>query len=61
MISHGTADRVLPVDRCGRPVSRELRAAGYDVSYDEFQGGHVVRPDRVTAALDWWSPPASPG
>lgn len=57
-ISHGDDDRVLPVDRCGRRVSRELAAAGYEVSYDEFSGGHVVRPDRVTAALDWWLGPA---
>ncbi|MGY1822757.1 alpha/beta hydrolase [Geodermatophilus sp. SYSU D00079] len=53
-ISHGTGDRVLPVDRCGRRVSRELAAAGYDVTYEEFDGGHVVRPDLVTAALDGW-------
>jgi phospholipase/carboxylesterase len=53
-ITHGDDDRVLPVDRCGRRVSAELTAAGYDVTYDEFRGGHVVRTDRVTAALDWW-------
>jgi phospholipase/carboxylesterase len=53
-ISHGTEDRVLPVDRCGRRVSRELAADGYEVRYEEFTGGHVVTPDLVTAALDWW-------
>jgi phospholipase/carboxylesterase len=53
-ISHGTHDRVLPVDRCGRRVARELRAAGYDTTYEEFDGGHVVTPELVTAALDWW-------
>jgi phospholipase/carboxylesterase len=53
-ISHGAHDPVLPVDRCGRRVSRELRAAGYEVVYDEFDDGHVVPPDRVTAALGWW-------
>jgi phospholipase/carboxylesterase len=53
-ISHGTGDRVLPVDRCGRRVSRELAAVGYDVTYEEFDGGHVVPPDLVAAALDSW-------
>jgi phospholipase/carboxylesterase len=53
-VSHGTGDRVLPVDRCGRRVSRELAAAGYDVTYEEFDGGHVVTPGLVTAALDAW-------
>ena len=53
-ISHGTDDRVLPVERCGRRVAAALRADGYDVSYDEFAGGHVVGPDLVTAALGWW-------
>ena len=53
-ISHGTADRVLPVDRCGRRVAGQLSAAGYATTYEEFEGGHVVTPRLVTAALDWW-------
>ncbi|SNS45148.1 phospholipase/carboxylesterase [Geodermatophilus saharensis] len=53
-IAHGTHDRVLPVDRCGRRVSRQLAAAGYDVVYDEFDGGHVVTPALVTTALATW-------
>jgi phospholipase/carboxylesterase len=54
-VSHGTADRVLPVDRCGRRVVGELGAAGYDLHYDEFDGGHEVPPRSVTGALEWWS------
>ena len=53
-LAHGTADRVLPVERCGRRVARELAAAGHDVVYDEFDGGHVVTPALVTEALDTW-------
>ena len=56
-IAHGTGDRVLPVERCGRRVARDLTAAGYDVTYDEFAGGHVVTPDLVTAALGTWLGP----
>jgi phospholipase/carboxylesterase len=53
-VSHGTGDRVLPVDRCGRRVVRDLTTAGYEVSYDEFDGGHEVPGPSVTSALDWW-------
>jgi predicted esterase len=53
-VSHGRADAVLPVDPCGRRVVATLRGAGYDVTYEEFGGGHVVPPDLVEAALDWW-------
>ncbi len=55
-VSHGTGDRVLPVDRCGRRVVRSLTAAGYDVRYDEFDGGHEVPGPAVTDALRWWQP-----
>ncbi len=50
-ISHGDDDRVLPIDRCGRPLSKRLAKAGYDVDYREFQGGHVVPPELVRAAM----------
>jgi phospholipase/carboxylesterase len=53
-IGHGIDDRVLPVERCGRRVSAELREDGYDVTYDEFAGGHVITRDLVGAALEWW-------
>jgi phospholipase/carboxylesterase len=53
-ICHGTDDRVLPVARCGRRVAADLAAGGYDVTYDEFAGGHVLTPHLVAAALDWW-------
>jgi phospholipase/carboxylesterase len=53
-ICHGAQDRVLPVDRCGRRVARELLAEGYAVTYEEFGGGHEVRPALVRGALEWW-------
>ena len=53
-LSHGTHDRVLPVDRCGRRVARLLGAEGLAVTYEEFEGGHVVTPDLVDAALRAW-------
>ena len=56
-LSHGTTDTVLPVDRCGRRTVGVLRDAGYDVTYEEFDGGHVVPPHLLDAALSWWLEP----
>ena len=53
-VAHGTEDRVLPVDRCGRRVVATLRRAGYPVRYEEFDGGHVVPPHLLTEAFRWW-------
>jgi predicted esterase len=34
-------------------VARELAAAGRDVRYHEFAGGHVVPPEIVDEAFEW--------
>lgn len=52
-ITHGTADRVLAIDRCSRVIVPRLRGAGYDVDYREFHGGHTVQEPMVEAAVDW--------
>ena len=53
-VSHGTDDAVLPIALTGRTVAGRLREQGYEVRYVEFDGGHVVRPEDVAAAVDWW-------
>ena len=53
-IAHGHDDRVLPVDACGRRVARVLGQEGYAVTYEEFDGGHVVPPSLARTALAWW-------
>lgn len=50
-LSHGRADEVLPIERCGRRLARELQRASYDLDYCEFAGGHVVPPNLVKAAF----------
>src|SRR5262249_28803123 len=43
-LSHGTDDQVLPIDHCSRRIVRQVRRAGYDVTYREFDGPHAVPP-----------------
>ena len=54
-VSHGTADRVLPIDRCSRVLVPRLRAGGYDVLYREFEGPHTVPHDLASEAVDWFA------
>lgn len=49
-ISHGVQDDILPIDRCGRPIARALKAAGYDVTLREFEGGHQMPESMIPVA-----------
>jgi predicted esterase len=50
-ISHGTADQILPIDRCSRVIVPQLRAKGYQVNYREFEGRHTLPPDVAREGL----------
>jgi phospholipase/carboxylesterase len=52
-VSHGTRDRWLPIDRCSRRIVPQLEHAGYEVTYREFDGPHVVPPRIGREAADW--------
>ena len=52
-LSHGTEDPILPIDRCSRVIVPQLRADGYDVRFDEFDGGHRMPPEILEAATKW--------
>ncbi len=56
-VPHGTADDVLPIDATSREIVPELTDDGYDVTYREFDGRHVVPPEVAREAVDWlgWS------
>jgi phospholipase/carboxylesterase len=54
-VSHGTNDRILPVDRCSRVLVPRLQSAGYTVIYREFDGPHTVPADVATEAFDWFA------
>jgi predicted esterase len=54
-ISHGTRDSVLPIDPCSRRIVPQVRGAGYDVVYREFDGPHTIPPAIIDSALDWFT------
>ncbi len=41
-ITHGTRDTVLPIDLTSRRIVPSLRADGYNVTYQEFDGQHEL-------------------
>lgn len=43
-ISHGTADQILPIDRCSRMIVPALKKQGYTVTFRQFDGGHEIPP-----------------
>jgi phospholipase/carboxylesterase len=62
-VSHGTEDRVLPIDACSRSFVPVLRSAGYEVDFHEFDGGHTVPAPVAEHAMRWWlrgGPPPDP-
>lgn len=54
-ISHGTADDILPIERCGRRIARALSNAGLAVTYREFDGPHTVPESIRRDFFDWFA------
>ncbi|MEU9825566.1 alpha/beta hydrolase [Micromonospora chersina] len=52
-VSHGSDDRVLPVDVCSRRLVPRLHSLGYPAEYAEFAGGHEVPAEIRRRAVDW--------
>lgn len=53
-ISHGTQDRVLPINRCSSRIVPQVERAGYDVRYREFDGPHTVPSEIAREAVEWF-------
>ena len=53
-VAHGTLDTVLPIERAGDAVVKQLRAAGYPVEYRRFRGGHEASDATSNAAIQWF-------
>lgn len=56
-ISHGTADTILPIDRCSRQIVADLRKRGYEITLREFQGGHTIPTDIALDGMKWVAAP----
>lgn len=54
-ISHGTQDRVLPIERCSRKLVPQLKRAGYEIIYREFDGPHTIPAEITREAVDWFT------
>src|ERR1044072_7734960 len=54
-ISHGTRDQILPIDRCGRRITADLKSRGYPVIFREFDGRHEIPRDVMLEPLRWVS------
>ena len=52
-LSHGRADRILPIDQASRRLVTVLRRGGYSVTYREFDGGHEVPAGVRGEAVEW--------
>jgi predicted esterase len=52
-ISHGTGDRILPIDRCSRLIVDALKTDGHQVTYREFDGGHEIPAAIAREGMEW--------
>lgn len=53
-LSHGRQDNILPIDQCGRRIAAQLRRDGYDLRFDEFDGGHTATGEMRERAVQWF-------
>ncbi|HEV2755175.1 MAG TPA: phospholipase [Actinomycetota bacterium] len=52
--SHGTTDPILPIGSTSRRYVPQLKRAGYDVVYREFEGGHRTPQPIAKEAVEWF-------
>jgi len=53
-VSHGTQDPILSVAASRDNIVPSLQEDGYDVTYEEFAGGHSVPRSIGNQAFDWF-------
>lgn len=52
-VTHGIADRVLSIDETSRDIVSALRNDGYDVTFEEFDGGHIIPREVGRRVFEW--------
>jgi phospholipase/carboxylesterase len=52
--SHGTKDPILPIAIARDSLAPELRATGFDVTFETFDGGHELPNPVLERAMSWW-------
>jgi len=52
-VSHGTQDQILSVQITRGQIVPELEAAGYSVTYEEFEGIHEIPREVAVQAMEW--------
>jgi phospholipase/carboxylesterase len=53
-VSHGNGDTILPVSGSRDGIVPTLRGSGYNVTYEEFEGGHEVDLGVTNLSLNWF-------
>jgi predicted esterase len=53
-ISHGVHDHILPINSCSRRIVPQLKKKGLNVTYQEFDGEHVIPADICFKAVHWF-------
>jgi phospholipase/carboxylesterase len=59
-ISHGTRDEILSIASTSRRIVPQLRDAGYDLLYREFDGPHTVPEPIAREAVTWFTTGGAP-
>lgn len=54
-VSHGIADRVLPIGPCSRRIVPQLEQQDYQVNYLEFDGAHEIPPNITRSGVEWFT------
>lgn len=54
-VSHGTRDEILSIVSTSRRIVPQLKDAGYDVVYREFDGPHTVPEPIAREAMTWFT------